>query len=108
MHIELLVIDGCPHAESAHRLLRQACDEVGLGRLPITATVIASDEDARRRRFAGSPSFFADGRDLFADATATPAHACRLYRGATGLSPLPDLVELRQALKQAAGTAAAS
>lgn len=106
MHIELLIVEDCPHAHTALALLRQALDDVGLDGLPIETAVVASEFDAQRRGFVGSPSFFADGRDLLADATASPAHACRLYRTAASLSPLPDLTQLRQALRLAADSTA--
>lgn len=108
MDVELLVIPGCPHAVSAHRLLRQALDDIGLCHLAIRTTVINDDQDAQRRGFVGSPTFEADGHDLFADASAPPAWACRLYRTTDGTAPLPDLWQLRQAIKRAADTRAAA
>ena len=106
MHIELMVVDGCPHADRAHALLRQALYGSALADIPIEITVIASDQDARRRGFTGSPSFFANGRDLLPEPAMTPALACRLYRSTAGLSPLPDPHDLQRALETAAGTAA--
>jgi hypothetical protein len=103
MHIELMIVDGCPHADSAYRLFRQSLADVGLGHVEIETTVVASDEDAERRGFTGSPSFFADGHDLLPDPTVTPAVACRLYRGTAGVTPLPDARRLRQALEEHSG-----
>jgi hypothetical protein len=104
--MELLVVEDCPHTDSARRLLRMALDDLGLAHLTISVTVIASRAAAIRRGFAGSPSFFADGRDLLADGAAVPAHACRLYQTSSGISALPDPHQLREALERASRTTA--
>jgi hypothetical protein len=101
MDAELLIIAGCPHADGALRLLRQALDDIGLNDLPIHTTVINDDTEARQRSFTGSPTFASTGRDLFIDTASTPARTCRLYHSSTGISPLPDASELRQALERA-------
>lgn len=52
--------------------------------------------------FLGSPSFIADGRDLFPSAAA-PALSCRVYLGADGMSGLPSQEDFQAALRSRTG-----
>ena len=63
--------------------------------------VVDTVEQARSRRFVGSPAFVVDGQDLFASAEDLPAVACRTYRTGSGLTGLPEESELRVALRDA-------
>ncbi len=99
VNVDLLLVSDCPHGPGAHRLLRSALDDVGLGRIPIQVTVVETGQDAERRGFRGSPTILLDGRDPFEQPGNSPALACRIYGTASGL---PELRELRQALKRAA------
>lgn len=105
MDVELLVIAQCPHTNDAQQLLRTALDDVGLVETPITTTVIETLDQARARKFPGSPTLRADGFDLFPQPTHPPAAlACRIYAAAAGgSSGVPELRSLRQALQDAAG-----
>lgn len=105
--IELLVIPECPHADAAGVLLRTALDDVGLGVLGYEVMVLRDDDAVRDRSFAGSPTFLADGSDLFPGASDVAALACRTYATASGRHGLPDLPDLRRALMRAAGEAPA-
>lgn len=100
MRIELLVVPDCPHEAEAAGVLRQALDDVGLGRFGVTVTVVNSQRDADDRWFIGSPTFWVDGQDVFPRPERAPAIACRVYPGTN--SGVPDLRDLRQALKRAA------
>lgn len=101
MRVELLVIPDCAHEALAAEVLRAALDDIGLGSVGFTVTVIATQEEADRRRFVGSPSIYVDGEDVFAEPDRPSAVSCRVYPGAEGV---PELRELRQALKRAAAT----
>jgi hypothetical protein len=105
MRIELMVVSDCPHSDAAAELLRQALDDVGLPG-PFETTVVSTPEDAVRRGFGGSPSFVADGVDLFG-AIPVGALACRVYQTDVGRAGVPALRELRRALKEAAERAQA-
>lgn len=105
MHVELLVVPDCPNAAPATALLRAALDDVGLHDVEIRTIVIDSQQAAERRGFVGSPTIRIDGDDPFAVAGQTSALACRVYPSAGGPSGLPDLRQLRQALKRAAHAA---
>ena len=52
--------------------------------------------------FIGSPTVLIDGQDPFASPGQWPSLACRIYQNPNGPSGIPDLRQLRQALKQAA------
>lgn len=105
MNVELLVIPECPGADAASELLRAALDDIGLAETPFTVEVIDSEEEARARRFAGSPAFLVDGVDLFPSAERTGSMACRVYATPDGPRNVPALRELRQALKKQAARA---
>ncbi|MEO5709387.1 MAG: hypothetical protein ABIQ59_06165 [Nocardioidaceae bacterium] len=99
MDIELLVVPDCPHEAGAAELLRTALDDVGLGASGVAVDVVHSQEEAEARYFVGSPTFCLDGADVFPEPDQPAALACRLYPGARGV---PELRDLRQALKRAA------
>jgi len=102
MDVELLVVPDCPNDAPTAALLRTALDDVGLARIPVTTTVIDTPEQAERRGFVGSPTILIDGHDPFAEPGLPVALACRIYRNTTGPAGIPDLRQLRQALKRAA------
>lgn len=104
MDVELLVVPDCPNEAPAAALLRTALDDVGLARVPVTTTVIDTPEQAERRGFIGSPTFLIDGDDPFAEPGQPAAVACRIYRNTTVAAGIPELRQLRQALKRAAAT----
>jgi len=58
-----------------------------------------TDEDAEALRFHGSPSFIADGRDLF-PAESAPALTCRVYRSEGSMAGLPSTELLRTAVRE--------
>lgn len=103
MRIELLVVPQCPHEAAAVDVLTTALDDIGLGSVGYTVTVINSQEAADRRHFVGSPTICVDGQDVFSEPDRAASVACRVYPGAGGV---PGLRDLRQALKRAAALTA--
>jgi hypothetical protein len=100
MEIELLVVSDCPHRPAAVDLLRTALVDIGM-RPEFRVVTVNDDENGS---FTGSPTFRADGDDLFPTTGQRAGLSCRLYHsGPTG--GLPELPALRQALKQAADRA---
>ena len=99
MKVELLVVADCPHEGPAAAVLRQALDDAGLSLVSFTRRVVTSQEEADQLGFLGSPSVMIDGRDPFAAPGQNPALACRLYRDDSGVSGVPPLEPLRQALE---------
>ena len=59
---------------------------------------VTSEDEAQALRFHGSPSFIADGRDLFPAETA-PALSCRVYRWDDRMAGLPSAELLRTAVR---------
>lgn len=99
MNVELLVVPDCPHEQPAASLLRSALDDVGLAAVEFDVTVIATQEEAEQRAFAGSPTILLNGNDPFQTPRQPASVACRIYPGGGGL---PDLRALRRELKRAA------
>ena len=102
MDVELLVVPECPSEASAARLLRRALDDIGLPDTEFDTIMVGSGRDAERRGFTGSPAFYVDGSDLFPEPGRPASLSCRLYRSADRVGGVPDIVELRLALKRAA------
>lgn len=97
----MLVVPGCPNATGAHALAREAARQAGIADVVTKVTVVGTDQAARRRGFAGSPTFLVDGIDPFAVPATATGLTCRVYSTATGLAGLPELAELRAALVRA-------
>jgi hypothetical protein len=97
--VQLLVVDDCPNERPAAALLRRALDDVGLSAVGFSTRVIATQQEAEQLGFVGSPTILIDGRDPFAEPGRAAALACRVYLGEAGLSGVPALEPLRQALK---------
>jgi hypothetical protein len=96
--IELLWWDGCPSTERTLADLRSALREAGLDPKAIELREVASDEQAERERFPGSPTIRINGRDPFPGEVSIGL-SCRIYRSAEGRpSPTPDPAELRAAI----------
>jgi len=102
MHVEVLVVPDCPHAETATAVVRRALDELELSQVPVTTMVVTGQAQAEQLGFVGSPTVMIDGRDPFADPAQSPGLACRLYRDGTTLTGTPPAEPIRRALRQAA------
>ena len=99
--IELLWWDGCPSVERALADLRQAMREAGIDPATIELREVASDAQAEREGFAGSPTILIDGHDPFPGDSCIGL-SCRVYRTRDGrASPTPDPAELRAAIGRA-------
>ena len=99
VNIELLHIEGCPNTSVAEARLRAAVASAGLdGEAAVSGRLIATHTDAESVIFAGSPTFIADGVDLFAGGERTSDLACRVYATDAGLAGVPTEQQLREAL----------
>ena len=100
--IELLWWDGCPSTPKALEDLRAAVAEQGGDPDAVVMREVATDDDARREEFIGSPTVRVDGDDLFPPGDDEPAGlTCRIYRRTDGrISPTPDPALLREALSR--------
>lgn len=98
MDYELRTIKGCPNSGPALELFRQALAAEGKDTRRVTVREVTSEDEAEALRFHGSPSFIADGRDLFPAASA-PALSCRVYRSEDSMAGLPSAELLRAAVR---------
>jgi hypothetical protein len=95
----------CPSHDEGLELLREAAARAGV-EIALEVVEVTSDREAEERRFPGSPTYLADGRDLFAP--EAPPHAfvhdaCRAFARPGGrVGPLPDAQDLARALQAAA------
>lgn len=105
MHIEILVIPDCPHAAAAKAQIETALADLCVHDATVQTTIVDTAASAVAREFPGSPTVLIDGVDPFVLSGARPAFACRVYSTPDGLSGVPDLRDLRRALKQAAASA---
>jgi hypothetical protein len=97
--IELLYWDGCPSYPEARELLEEVLAARGV-KADIRMTHVATDAEAKARRFPGSPTIRIDGRDVDdRGASAPPSLTCRVYYLPDGrVSPIPSREELEAAL----------
>jgi hypothetical protein len=102
MTVELLWWDGCPSHPQALAQLEGVLREEGLD-TTVDLIEVASDEQARRERFPGSPTIRIDGRDIVdPDETEPFSLTCRVYRTRDGkISPVPDPEDVREAVRRA-------
>jgi hypothetical protein len=98
MDCELRTIPGCPNSGPALELFRETLASAGKDVHCLTVREISSENEAQALHFHGSPSFIAEGRDLFPAETA-PALSCRLYRTGHGMARLPSAASLCTALR---------
>ncbi len=98
--VELLWWEGCPSMPEALGELRAALAEAGLDPQAVELRQVASEEDAARERFVGSPTIRIDGRDVVPPPDEQPPSlTCRVYRLRDGrISPTPDPQDLRDAI----------
>jgi len=65
--VEILSAPGCPHLRQAHANLVAVAEEEGVA-ISVRETLIETAEQARERRFPGSPTVRVEGRDVEPDA----------------------------------------
>jgi len=85
VRIEVLVFDGCPHANDAIRLAQAAAGRLCPG-IVVERVDVGTPERAAELGFLGSPSIRVNGMDIEGKAGAGTL-ACRVYEGGTGVPP---------------------
>lgn len=110
MAFELQHIDDCPNWEVASERLREALIATGHGEDPVVTRTVRDPNEAEQMGFAGSPTIYADGIDLFPTADDGGALACRVYKTPAGLAGAPTVEQLVDAIttRVAASEAACS
>jgi hypothetical protein len=100
--VELLWWEGCPSTDDALAMLREEMTAAGLDAEAISLREVATDADAEREEFVGSPTIRVDGHDVQPVRGEPIGLSCRVYRLGDGrISPLPDRAEVRQTLLEA-------
>jgi len=102
MTVELLWWDGCPSYSEALDQLNQILREEGVD-AEVELVEVASDEQARRERFFGSPTIRINGEDALPPDGGEPySLTCRVYLTRAGrVSAIPDPDDLREAVRRA-------
>lgn len=97
--VEILYFDDCPNWPAAATAVDVLARELGVV-ADVRLVRVASEEDAARLRFPGSPTVRVDGRDVEPGAEDRRAFAlaCRVYRTDEGFAGLPPDGWLRAAL----------
>ena len=103
MTVELLWWDGCPSYPEALTELNRILREEGVD-ADVELVEVASDEQARRERFPGSPTVRIDGEDVVPPVNGDPfSLTCRIYRLRDDrILPTPDPEDVRAAIRRAA------
>jgi hypothetical protein len=100
--VELLWWAGCPSHEKAADLLSDTLRSMSREDVRVVKVEVASAAQAAERTFPGSPTFQTGARDIFPQAGAAPALACRAYTLEDGrVSPLPSGAQLEARLREA-------
>jgi hypothetical protein len=101
MRVELLWWDGCPSYPETQADLREALASEGVD-AEIEMVEIESDDQARRERFAGSPTIRIDGEDVFPPEEQEPFSLRGRFSGRRDgrPSPTPDREDLREAIRR--------
>ena len=73
MAVEILYAPSCPHLRTAHARLVAVAEEEGVA-ISVTASAVETAEQARERRFLGSPTVRVEGRDV-----DPGAESCELF-----------------------------
>jgi hypothetical protein len=92
----------CPSWERALQILREELEAAGIDEEGLRVTEIASEEEAERHRFPGSPTIRVRGSDIQPPGPEQPIGlTCRVYRQRDGaISPLPEREVVRGALRE--------
>ena len=97
MKINLLYFEGCPSWKKGLANLQSALEVEGL-KAEICLIRISNDEDAKRLKFLGSPSFQVNGIDLWFEKRNRYNLSCRVYPTSEGMKGMPTVEMLREKL----------
>lgn len=107
--IEVMVFDGCPNIDVALARARAAVTDANVPAL-VQLVRVASDEDAKRQRFLGSPTVRVDGADIDPSAKGRDDFGlqCRVYAVEGHLEGAPPAEWITAALRGESPRGAAS
>ena len=84
VRVEVLVFEGCPHAEAAILLARAVAERLGPG-IRVERVDVDTPERAAEVAFPGSPSIRVNGADVEGRKGAAGRLCCRTYEDGAGL-----------------------
>lgn len=99
--VTVLYFAECPSWQTALARVHAAAGQAGVA-VSVTVLAVATEQDADRLGFTGSPTILVDGVDPFAQPNVVPALACRVYPTSAGLAGSPTVNQLVDALRQRA------
>ncbi len=103
--VEVLWWEGCPSWERAIEIVREEMAAAGLDGAALRVTEVDTEADADRAGFVGSPTVRVNGADIQPTGDEPAGLTCRIYRRRDGqVSPLPDPLDVRDAIAAAAST----
>jgi arsenate reductase len=84
VRVEVLVFDGCPHAEAALHLACAVAQRLGPG-IAVERVDVDTPEKAAELGFLGSPSIRVNGADLEGKTASAGRLCCRTYEDGSGV-----------------------
>lgn len=103
LKIDILYTEDCTEWQTAEQLLQQALNELGL-EAEISYWMVESDRQAIEWDFAGSPTIFANGADLFPSSkNLTQGLTLRSYITEEGILGHPSYQMIVEALQAFTG-----
>ena len=103
MRVQFLYYAECPSHGDGLARLKEAMSAEGI-EARIDVVEVATDDEAQRLRFIGSPTIRIDGEDIDPEGLGGQQYAltCRVYRRRDGRpSPLPEVELIRERLRAA-------
>ncbi len=102
MKIELLYFSGCPTYQETEALIEAAVRSLAVP-AEISLQEVATQEDAVRLEFLGSPTIRVDGVDIDPVARSSTDYGlkCRVYRNGNRFAVVPPTELLERAIKEA-------
>ena len=84
VRVEVLVFDGCPHAEAALQMAHSVAERLGPG-ITVERIDVNTPERSNELGFLGSPSFRVNGADIEGRSASTGRLCCRTYENGAGV-----------------------
>lgn len=97
--VEILYFSGCPSWKQTIEDLKFVLAEKGINS-EIKLTRVESDDDAKAKKFLGSPTIRINGRDLFPVNKPNYCLQCRVYSTPDGMLAIPTREMLNERLSQ--------
>lgn len=95
MQIDLLYFDGCPSWQSALENLKAALAAEGM-EADINLVKVDGNDEAKRLKFLGSPSFQVNGVDWWPEERKRYNLSCRVYFTPQGMKGVPTVEMFRE------------